>query len=59
MRLWVEALGEGKREVRMQIQQVTSGETRYFRTWAELISYLATSVSDQVELEQRQGGIEI
>jgi hypothetical protein len=40
MRLWIEELGHGQREVRMQIRHVLSGETRYFREWTHLAEYL-------------------
>lgn len=46
VRLWVEALGEGQGEVRMQVQHVLSGETRYFREWKPLISYLLTTMQE-------------
>ncbi len=40
VRLWAEAFGEGQREVRMQVKHVLSGETRYFRDWSLLVTYL-------------------
>ena len=40
VRLWVELSGDDQREVRMQVRHVLSGETRYFRTWPEVVAFL-------------------
>jgi hypothetical protein len=40
VRLWIEPLGNQQSEVRMQIKHVLSGETRYCRTWTELVEFL-------------------
>jgi hypothetical protein len=40
VRLWREVLGAEPGEVRMQVRHVLSGETRYFRRWAQLEEYL-------------------
>jgi hypothetical protein len=40
VRLWRETLGAEPGEVRMQVRHVLSGETRYFRDWAQLVEYL-------------------
>jgi hypothetical protein len=40
VRLWLEELGNGKSEWRGKVQQVTSGEVRYFRDWSTLIVFL-------------------
>jgi hypothetical protein len=40
LRVWPEALGEGRAEWRGKVQHVTSGETRYFRDWASLVAFL-------------------
>jgi hypothetical protein len=40
VRLWREALDAGPGEVRIQVRHVLSGETRYFRRWAQLEEYL-------------------
>jgi hypothetical protein len=52
VRLWVEVLGYGQGEVRMQVKHVLSGETRYFRDGGELMTYLLTKVQD---MEQESG----
>ena len=36
VRLWSEALGDGRAEWRGQVRYVASGETRYFRDWSAL-----------------------
>ena len=46
IRLWVEVLGEGQGEVRMQVQHVRSGETYYFRSWSPLITYILTKLQE-------------
>jgi hypothetical protein len=38
----MEEVGAGEREVRMQVRHVLSGETRYFRAWSELETFLLT-----------------
>jgi hypothetical protein len=38
IRMWPEALGEGQTEWRGQVRHVPSGETRWFREWAKLIT---------------------
>jgi hypothetical protein len=40
VRLWVELFGDDQRELRMQVRHVLSGETRYFRTWPEVVAFL-------------------
>jgi hypothetical protein len=42
IRVWLEPLGQGQTEIRGQVQHVLSGETRYFRTWANLVAYFET-----------------
>lgn len=37
LRVWEEALGEGKAEWRGRVQEVASGETLFFRDWPGLI----------------------
>jgi hypothetical protein len=46
LRLWYEAWGDGRGEVRFQVKHVLSGETRYFRDGAALLAYLETLVRD-------------
>lgn len=45
VRLWNEELGN-RSEWRGRVQHVTSGETRYFRDWAELIAFLSTRLQE-------------
>jgi hypothetical protein len=40
VRLWKEAVGEGRTEVRGKVQYVLSGEVRYFRDWRTLSAFL-------------------
>lgn len=55
VRLWVEALGSGQREMRYKVQHVLSGETRYFRDGSVLLGYLTAKVR-QLEEEDKGGG---
>jgi hypothetical protein len=52
VRLWLEAWGEGQGELRMQVKHVLSGETRYFRDWGLLSTYLQTKMQ---EVERASG----
>jgi hypothetical protein len=40
VRMWPEALGDGRIEWRGRLQHVLSGETRSFRDWASLVACL-------------------
>ncbi len=40
LRIWEEALGEGKAEWRGRVQEIDSGETAFFRDWPGLIATL-------------------
>ena len=40
VRIWEEALGEGKAEWRGRVQEVASGETVFFRDWPGLVTSL-------------------
>ena len=40
VRVWIEELGDGAGEERMQVRHVLSGETRHFRAWPEMVAYL-------------------
>ena len=40
VRLWMEELGNSQTEWRGQVQQVLTGEKRYFRDWSTLIEFL-------------------
>lgn len=46
VRVWVEAFSDGEEEVRMQVKHVLSGETRYFRDWALLVTYLLAKLQE-------------
>lgn len=46
VRLWVEAWGHGQGEVRMQVQHVLSGETRYFRDWSAVVTYMIMKLQE-------------
>lgn len=40
VRLWNEELGDGESEMRGRLQDVSSGETSYFRDWEGLVEGL-------------------
>ena len=40
LRLWAEEMGDDQTEWRGEVRHVTSGETRYFRDWATLVTLL-------------------
>ena len=44
VRLWYEQVDAGQWEVRMQAKHILTGETRYFRTWPLLATYLASKL---------------
>jgi len=44
VRLWYEPVDAGQSEVRMQAKHILTGETRYFRDWALLASYLTSKL---------------
>jgi hypothetical protein len=46
VRLWTEQFGAGQIERRGQVQHVLSGERRYFRDWATLLTYLEAKVQE-------------
>jgi hypothetical protein len=45
LRLWEEALGEGNTEWRGRVQEITSGETAFFRDWPGLVATLTRLVA--------------
>jgi hypothetical protein len=53
VRLWYEPVDAGQSEVRMQAKHILTGETRYFRDWTLLASYL-TSKLDSPGIEDSQ-----
>lgn len=54
VRLWVEDLGAGQHEVRMQVKHVLSGETRYFRQWAEVELFLLAKLDNPSSSYERR-----
>jgi len=42
LRIWCEDLGEGQFEWRGRVQHILSGESRFFRRWEELETFLRT-----------------
>ena len=56
VRLWVEQFGGDQREVRMQIQHVLSGETRYFRTWPDVVAFLLAQMQALDAKSRGEGG---
>jgi hypothetical protein len=55
VRLWIEPLGNQQSEVRMQVKHLLSGETRYFRTWSEVVVFLLAKIQ-AVDAENRGEG---
>ena len=45
VRLWLEELGDGQSEWRGQVQHVLSGEMRYFRDLATLVTCVVAMLS--------------
>ena len=46
LKVWAEELGDGQWEWRGQVQHVKSGETRYFRDWSTLITFLEAALPE-------------
>ena len=46
LRLWQEALGEGRTEWRGQLCHVLSGQTTYFRSWHTLVTQMMKLLTD-------------
>ena len=46
LRIWLEALGDGRLEWRGQLKHLPTGETRYFREWSQLQELIRASVPD-------------
>lgn len=40
VRVWYEEADPGRREVRLQVRHILTGETRNFRDWPAFITYL-------------------
>jgi hypothetical protein len=49
-------VGSGEHEVRMQVRHVLSGETRYFRTWSDLVAFVLTKLPAFDEEGRGEGG---
>lgn len=56
LRLWVEPFGRDHQELRMQVKHVLSGETRYFRAWPDVATYLAAKVEVLDAADDEKGG---
>ena len=54
VRLWVEPFGDDQHEVRMQVRHILSGETRYFRSWSDVVTFLLAKMQalDQENVER-------
>jgi hypothetical protein len=44
VRVWYEPVDAGQSEVRVQAKHILTGETRYFRDWSLLASYLTSKL---------------
>jgi hypothetical protein len=55
VRLWMEALGHGQVEVRMQVKHVLSGETRYFREWPQVVAFITDRLEEDEGEPPAQG----
>ena len=44
IRVWYEQFDAEQREVRMQVRHVLSGETRYFRDWTAVTTYMVSKL---------------
>lgn len=56
VRLWLEDLGDGRVEWRGQVQNVLSGEVRYFRDWPTLSALLQAMLPGSAIDLDTQGG---
>jgi hypothetical protein len=54
VRLWLEALSDGRAEWRGEVQYVETGETHYFRDWPTLIQSLGAMLP-QPDADRRPG----
>ena len=57
LRLWSEVWGEGQGETRIQVKHVLSGETRYFREWTTLLTYLQAKMHELDQEERPEAAI--
>lgn len=56
LRVWEEALGEGKAEWRGRLQEVASGETLFFRDWPGLIATLRRLIAQTAAAREEGPG---
>jgi hypothetical protein len=56
VRLWVEPMGDDQGELRMQVQHLLSGETRYFRAWSEVVAFLLAKMQALDSAKRTEGG---
>lgn len=56
VRLWIEALSDGRFERRGKVQHVLSGERHYFRDWPSLERYLERKLQELHTGETPLGG---
>jgi hypothetical protein len=47
VRVWLEDLGDGKKEWRGKVQYISNGETCYFREWPVLLAFLQKQAPDE------------
>jgi hypothetical protein len=55
LQIWPEDLGDGEIEWRGKVQHVTSGDARYFRDWATLLTFLEGSLGAAGSCEAHAG----
>ena len=53
VRLWREGRDDSNAELRGEVRHVLSGETRYFREWKALTTYLADKVNELEGMQPR------
>lgn len=56
LRMWEEALGEGKAEWRGRIQELSSGETAFFHDWPGLVATLTRLLNKPAERDGTTAG---
>jgi hypothetical protein len=61
LRLWQEQIDDRRSEWRGQVQEVTTGEARYFRDWQTLIEHLRGMIGQsgpdwQLDQKEKPGG---
>lgn len=47
VRLWAEEITETEWELRGMVRHISSGDTRYFRTWNRLNAFLSAKASSE------------